>query len=65
MNPVLDVKTLLAVSKKHFQGLSVAAQGTDTIFTDFAYQTNFMISFGINSLIQIFLIHYLSFVYRY
>ena len=41
MNPVLDVKTLLDVNKA-FSGVDLTAQGTDTIFTDFAYQTNFM-----------------------
>ena len=41
MNPALDVKTLLDVNKA-FSEVDVAAQGIDTIFTDLAYQTNFM-----------------------
>ena len=41
MNPVLDVKTLLDVNRA-FSGVIVTAQGTDTIFTDYTYQTNFM-----------------------
>ena len=41
MNPALDVKTLLDVNKM-FSGVNMTAWDTDTIFTDFAYQTKFM-----------------------
>ena len=53
MNPVLHVKTLSDVNNA-FSGVDMAAQGINTIFTDLAYQTNFITEFGINNLIQIF-----------
>ena len=61
MNQVLDVKTLLHVSKP-ISGVEVTAQGIDTIFSilDQIYDL-----IGINNLIHIFLVHYFSFVLRY